>query len=393
MKALCWQGVRTLRVETVPDPVRLGPRDAIVRVTLSGISGSDLHLYQGHVPTSAHGDILGHEFCGEVVEVGAEVSGLRASDRVVVPSLIACGRCFHCQRQAWSLCDNSNPNAQLAERLVGFSAAGMFGHTNLFGGYAGSDAEYVRVPFADVGLHKIPSNVTNEQALLTSDTLPTGMLAAEMCEVRPGDTVAVWGAGPVGQCAMLSAMRRGAARVFAIDRIPARLEMARRYANAEPLHYEELSVLDALREQTDGRGPDACIDAVGHEGAQGLYERARRAFASGRSARGKNAESTSALSQAVLACRKGGVVAVVGTHAGSTSTLPVGAAMSKGLTLRMGQPQSHKYMATLLAAMAKGELDPSYLITHRFPLERAQHAFELLEAQADDCLKVLLTPN
>jgi threonine dehydrogenase-like Zn-dependent dehydrogenase len=390
MKALCWHAAGDVRVESVPDPVRAGPRDAIVRVTVSGLSGSDLHLYHGRIPNMTAGDILGHEFCGEVVEVGPEVVGLAPGQRVVVPSVIACGACFHCRREEWSLCDSSNPNARLAEQVFGYSSAGMFGYTHLFGGYAGSDAEFIRVPYADVGMQTIPDSVTNEQALLTSDTLPTGMMAADMCNIRPGDTVAVWGAGPIGQCAMLGARARGAERVIAIDRVTARLEMARRFTAAETVNYEERDVLEALRELTAGRGPDACIDAVGLEGeakgVEGLYDWARQAL-------WVESDRSSALRQAIMACRKGGVVAVVGTYAGISDRLPIGAAMNKGLTLRLGQRHGHKYMRGLLDAMADGSLDASYLITHRFPLTRARDAFKMFESKADECSKILLTPN
>jgi threonine dehydrogenase-like Zn-dependent dehydrogenase len=388
MKAACWHGAGDIRVEHVPDPVRLNPRDAILRVSVSGICGSDLHVFNGHVPTVVQGDILGHEFCGEVVEVGPQVPELRPGDRVVVPSIIACGGCFHCQREEWALCDNSNPNARLAERMFGFAGAGMFGYTHLFGGYAGSDAQYIRVPFADVGAAVIPHAVSDEQALFASDTLPTGMMAAEMCGIRPGDTVAVWGAGPVGQCAMLSAYLLGAERVIAIDRIPSRLEMARRYAWAEPLNYEHVDIQAALTDLTAGRGPDACIDAVGLEahafGVEGIYDRAKQAL-------WLETDRPSALRHAIMACRKGGTVVIVGVYAGLSDKIPIGAAMNKGLTLRMGLQHGHRYLRGLLEAMAGGRMDPSYLITHRLPLERAQDAFRLCQDKADECLKVLLT--
>lgn len=390
MKAVCWHAVGDLRVESVPDPVRINPRDAIVRVTVSGVAGSDLHLYHGRVPTMVQGDIIGHEFCGEVVEVGPAVPHLRPGDRVAVPAIIACGGCYYCQREEWSLCDNSNPNARLAERVFGHATAGVFGYAHLFGGYAGSHAEYIRVPFADVGAAKIPDGVSDEQALFASDALPAGMLAAEMCAIRPGDTVAVWGAGPVGQCAMLCAYLMGAERVIAIDRLPARLEMARRYAWAEPLNYEETDVLAALSDLTAGRGPDACVDAVGLEahafGIEGLYDRTKQALH-------LETDRPSVLRQAILACRKGGTVSVVGAYTGFSDKLPIGAALNKGLTLRMGQQHGHKYLRRLLDLLARGRLDPTYMITHRLPLSRVQDAFHMLERGADDCLKVLLTPS
>lgn len=390
MKALCWHAPLDVRVRHVPDPVCLSPRDAIVRVRLSGLSGGDLHLYHGRVPSLQRGDILGHEFCGEVVEVGAETKNLRPGQRVVVSSVIACGRCLHCQREEWALCDNSNPNADLARAAFGFSAAGVFGYSRLFGGYAGGDAEYVRVPFADIGAHPIPDRVTDEQALFASDALPSGMMAAEMCNFRPGDSVAVWGAGPVGQCAMLAARLYGAERVFAIDNVPSRLEMARRFAGAEPINFDSDPVLEVLAERSEGRGPDACIDAVGLE-AQGplletWYDRAKQLL-------NVETDRPSALRQAILACRKGGNIAVIGTYTGFLGNLPIGAAMSKGLSLRLGQQNGPKYVPGLLAAMAHGQLDPSQLISHRYPLERAAYGLKLLETKADDSMKVLLAPS
>jgi threonine dehydrogenase-like Zn-dependent dehydrogenase len=395
MKALCWHAAADVRLESVPDPSLLSPRDAIVRVSLSGLSGADLHLYHGRVPAMAQGDIIGHEFCGEVVEVGPGVQHLEPGDRVVLPSVIACGGCFHCHREEWSLCDNSNPNARLSEQLFGFSAAGIFGYTHLFGGYAGGDAEYVRVPFADVGARKIPDNVSDEQALLTCDVLPTGKMAADMCGIQAGDTVAVWGAGPVGQAAILAAYQLGAERVIAIDPVAARREMARRYARAEPLDGGRVDVVEALRELTAGRGPDACIDAVGlGSDATSLLARERVGlYGLARQALWLDSERPSALREAILACRKGGVVAVVGTYAGRCDELPLEAAISKGLTLRMGLAEGHKYMGPLLEGLGRGEFDPSYLITHRFPLTRARDGFRLLESKADDCLKVLLRPE
>ncbi len=391
MKALCFHAANDVRVEHVPDPARLGPRDAIVRVRLSGLSGGDLQLFHGRVPGMKAGDILGHEFCGEVVEAGDEVK-LAAGERVVVPSIIACGRCEYCEREEWALCDQGNPQRKLAQEAFGYSAAGIFGFTHLFGGYAGSDAEYIRVPFADVGAHRIPDEVTDAQALFASDTLPAGMMAAELCQLRPASQVAVWGAGPVGQCTMLAARVYGAERVFAIDNVPSRLDMARRFAGAVPINFDEVDVLDALLDQTDGRGPDACIDAVGLEAANPMLEslarRARRLM----HLEGERPRS-SALKQAILACRKGGSVVVIGTYLDTLDDVPLGAAMSKGLTLRLAQHSGHKYLPGLLAGMAHGQLDPSFLISHRFPLERAADGLRLLETKADDCMKIVLAPN
>lgn len=390
MRALCFHAERDVRVDRVPDPKCQDARDAIVRVSLSGLSGGDLHLYHGRVPGMKAGDILGHEFCGEIVELGSSVPSLALGDRVVVPSIIACGHCFHCRHEEWALCDHGNPNAKLAQEAFGFSAAGIFGYTHLFGGYAGSDAEYIRVPFADVGAHRIPDHVSDAQALFASDTLPAGMMAAEMCRLRPASRVAVWGAGPVGQCAMLAARLHGAERVFAIDNVPSRLEMASRFAGAEPIDFDKVDVLSALNEYTEGRGPDACIDAVGLEAhgpkLEEWYDRAKHAVR-------LETDRPSALRQAILACRKGGTVAVVGTYMGVLSKLPIGAAMSKGLTLRLAQQNGHKYLPGLLAGLAHGQLDPSFLISHRFSLERASDGLKLLETKADDCMKILLTPN
>lgn len=322
MKANCWYGKNDVRVEDVPDPKLINPRDAIVRVTSTAICGSDLHLYDGYIPTMYQGDILGHEFMGEVVELGAEVENLSVGDRVVVPFPIACGACFFCKRKLFSLCENSNPNAWMAEQLWGHSTAGLFGYSHMTGGYAGGQAEYARVPFADVGPIKVPDDLSDEQVLFLSDILPTGYMAAENCNLQGGDTVAVWGAGPVGQFAMKSARLLGAERIIAIDRVPARLAMAQRYCGAIPLNYEEVDVVQSLNDLTGGRGPDACIDAVGMEshmhGVFGAYDKIKQAFM-------LETDRANALRQAIIACRAGGTLSVPGVYGGLLDKVPFGA--------------------------------------------------------------------
>jgi threonine dehydrogenase-like Zn-dependent dehydrogenase len=389
MRALCWHGKEDVRVERVNDPEILNPRDAIVRITTTAICGSDLHLYGGFIPTMQAGDILGHEFMGEVVEVGREVTTLRKGDRVVVPFAISCGRCFFCQEQLWSLCDNSNPNAWMAEKLFGFSGSGLFGYSHLYGGYAGGQAEYARVPFADVGPIKIPDGLPDEQVLFLSDIFPTGYMAAENCEIRSGDIVAVWGCGPVGQFAIKSAYMLGAERVVAIDAVPERLEMAAREGKAETLNFEEVEVFEALRDKTGGRGPDACIDAVGIE-AHGTtldawYDLVKTtAFMA--------TDRAHALRQAIYACRKGGRVSIPGVYGGFLDKVPFGAAFAKGLTLRMGQTHMHRYLRPLLERIDRGEIDPSFVITHRYPLDDAPEAYAMFRAKEDGCIKVVLKP-
>jgi threonine dehydrogenase-like Zn-dependent dehydrogenase len=388
MRALCWHGRHDVRVENVPEPRILNPRDAIVKVTSTAICGSDLHLYNGFVPGMEKGDILGHEFMGEVVEVGSAVARLKVGDRVVVPFPIACGGCFSCERELYSLCENSNPNAALAEMLWGHSPAGLFGYSHLLGGYAGGQAEYVRVPFADVGPVKIEGGVSDEQVLFLSDIFPTGYMAAEACNVQPGDIVAVWGCGPVGQFAIRSAKLLGAGRVIAIDRFPERLRMARQ-GGAETLDYEELTVLDALKEMTGGRGPDACIDAVGMEahapGVMGAYDRVKQAMMLG-------TDRPNALREAILACRGGGTLSVAGVYGGFLDKVPFGSIMNKSLTIRTGQTHVHRYLGPLLARIQSGEIDPSFVVTHRMKLEDAPLCYEIFNAKHEECIKVVLTP-
>ena len=389
MKALCWFGTNDVRVSRVPDPTILNPRDAIVKVTLTAICGSDLHLLDGFIPTMRRGDILGHEFMGEVVEVGRENKKLKIGDRVVVPFTIACGRCFFCERQLWSLCDNSNPNAWMAEKLYGHSSSGLFGYSHMMGGYAGGQAEYVRVPFADVGPIKIPEGLRDEQVLFISDIFPTGYMAAENCNIQPGDTVAVWGCGPVGQFAIQSAWMFGAGRVIAIDREPERIRMAAEHGKADTLNYEHVSVFDALMDMTGGHGPDACIDAVGME-AHGTnidyyYDKAKTmAFMA--------TDRASALRQAIFACRKGGTLSIPGVYGGFLDKIPLGAAFNKGLTLRMGQTHMMRYMKPLLERVERGEIDPSFVITHRLRLEDAPQAYRMFRDKKDDCIKVVMRP-
>jgi threonine dehydrogenase-like Zn-dependent dehydrogenase len=389
MRAVCWYGTGDVRVETVPDPTVINPRDAIVKVTSTAICGSDLHLYGGFIPMMKAGDILGHEFMGEVVELGPECRTLRVGDRVVVPFAIACGRCFFCTRDLWSLCDNSNPNAEMLEKVYGFSGAGLFGYSHLYGGYAGGQAEYVRVPFADVGPMKVPDNVTDEQALFLSDVLPTGYMAAEVCRIQPGDVVAVWGCGPVGQFAVKSAYVLGAERVIAIDRFPERLALAATYGGAEVMNYEEADVLEELKERTGGRGPDACIDAVGTEAhgtsVEALYDLAKQAMM-------LETDRPHVLRQAINACRKGGTVSIPGVYGGFLDKIPFGAAFAKGLTLKMGQTHVHRYMRPLLARILQNAIDPTAIISHRMRLDEAPAAYRMWRDKQDGCTKIVLQP-
>lgn len=389
MRALCWFGTEDVRMETVPDPKILNARDAIVRVTATAICGSDLHLYDGYVPTMEKGDILGHEFMGEVVDIGKE-NGLKKGDRVVVPFAIGCGRCYYCKQDLWSLCDNSNPNAEMADKLYGFSGAGLFGYSHIYGGYAGGQAQYVRVPFADVGPLKLPDSITDEQALFLSDILPTGYMAAENCNIHPGDVVAVWGCGPVGQFAIASAWLLGAERVIAIDRFPYRLQVARDHGRAETINYEEVDdIVEYLKELTGGRGPDSCIDAVGLE-AHGAslaawYDRAKQAMR-------LEMDRPVVLRQAIQACRKGGTVSVPGVYAGFIDKFPFGAAFAKGVTLRMGQTHVQKYMKPLLERIERGEIDPTFIISHRLNLENAPEAYRTFRDKQENCMKVVMRP-
>jgi threonine dehydrogenase-like Zn-dependent dehydrogenase len=389
MKALCWFGKTDVRVETVPDPKILNPRDAIIKITTTCICGSDLHLYDGYIPTMQKGDILGHEPMGEVVEVGPENKKLKVGDRVVVPFTISCGQCFYCQKELWSLCDNSNPKAWIAEKLYGFSPAGLFGYSHMTGGYAGGQAEYLRVPFADVGPLRIPEGIPDEQVVFLSDIFPTGYMAAENCNIEGGDTVAVWGCGPVGQFAIRSAYLLGAERVIAIDSVPERLRMAEE-GGAVTLDFLDEYVFDKLKEMTGGRGPDSCIDAVGMEahgtGSIGaVYDRVKTAMYMA-------TDRPHALRQAIHACRKGGTVSIPGVYGGFLDKIPLGAAFNKGLTLKMGQTHMHKYMRPLLERIQKGEIDPSFVITHRMRLEDAPEGYKTFRDKQDNCIKIVLKP-
>jgi threonine dehydrogenase-like Zn-dependent dehydrogenase len=389
MKAICWYGKGDVRVATVPEPQLINPHDAIIRVTLTAICGSDLHLYGGLIPTMHKGDVLGHEFMGEVVEVGSEVRNLRPGDRVVVPFAIACGQCFFCKQELWSLCDNSNPNAGMAEKLYGYSTAGLFGYSHLYGGYAGGQAEYVRVPFADVGPIKIPPGLRDEQVLFLSDIFPTGYMAAENCNIQRGDTVAVWGCGPVGQFAICSAYMLGADHVIAIDRLPERLQLAKTQGQATVLDYQEVDVPEALRDLTGGRGPDACIDAVGMEAhgtsLDAVYDRAKMTMFLA-------TDRLHALRQAIQTCRKGGTVSIPGVYGGLLDKVPLGAAFAKGLTLHMGQTHVHRFLRPLLARVERGDIDPAFVITHRLRLDEAPYGYDIFQNKKDNCIKIVLRP-
>jgi threonine dehydrogenase-like Zn-dependent dehydrogenase len=388
MKANCWLGKKRVEVMDVPEPKLLSPRDAIVRVTSTAICGSDLHLYNGFVPTMEKGDILGHEFMGEVVELGDGVSNLNVGDRVVVPFPIACGNCGACQAGATSLCENSNPNAWVAEKLWGHSPCGIFGYSHMLGGYAGGQAEYARVPFADVGPLKVPEHLSDEQVLFLSDIFPTGYMGAEMCDIQPGAVIAVWGAGPVGLFAIASAKLLGAERIIAIDRFPLRLQRAKQQAGAtDIINYEETDVYEALQELTGGRGPDACIDAVGLEahspGAMYAVDRTKQALM-------LETDRPLALRQAIRCCRNGGTVSVIGVYGGFIDHFPMGAIVNRSLTLKSGQCHVHRYLKPLLALIERGEIDPSFVITHRLPLSAAAEGYDLFLNQRDECEKVVL---
>jgi threonine dehydrogenase-like Zn-dependent dehydrogenase len=396
MKAVCWYGKRDIRVQEVDEPRILNPRDAIVRVTSTAICGSDLHLYNGKNPFMRRGDILGHEFMGEVIDCGREVQNLPIGSRVVVPFAIACGSCFFCKRGLWSLCDNTNPNAAMAEALFGYTTAGLFGYSHLTGGYAGGQAEYVRVPCADVGPMPVPDHVTDEQVLFLTDILPTGYMAAENCDIQRGDTVAVWGCGPVGQFAIRSALMLGAERVIAIDRVQERLELAARAsqefggAPVDTIDFEaDRDVVEALKQQTAGRGPDSCIEAVGMEahgtGLLWAFDRVKQGI-------GIETDIPTALRQALQACRKGGTVSVPGVYAGFSDMVPLGSFMEKGITMKTGQTHVHRYLRPLLDAVARERIDPTVVITHRLSLDDAAHGYEIFESKKDQCIKIVMQP-
>jgi threonine dehydrogenase-like Zn-dependent dehydrogenase len=391
MNAVCWYGKHDVRVMQVPDPEILNPRDAIIRITSTAICGSDLHLYNGYIPTMEQGDILGHEFMGEVVEVGRAVTNLKKGDRVVVPFTIACGNCFYCKRELWSLCDNSNPDPAMLETIAGHSGSGLFGYSHMYGGFAGGQAEYVRVPFADVGPIKIPDHLPDEKVLFLSDIFPTGYMAAENCNIHPGDTIAIWGAGPVGQFATASALMLGAEKVCVIDHYPDRLDLARAQdEKVITINFDVETVYDRLLEETGGRGPDACIDAVGLE-AHGSSPDALLDYA--KAAAYLATDRPHALRQAIYCCRKGGTVSVPGVYGGFLDKFNFGPAFGKGLTFKMGQTHMHKYMPQLLSEIEEGNIDPSFVISHRLKLSEAPLAYEKFNTEKDPWRKVVLSPN
>ena len=390
MRALCWHGTGDVRVDEVPDPIIEDPKDAVIRITSTAICGSDLHLYNGFMPTMEKGDVLGHENMGEVVEVGSEVQNLKVGDRVVVPFNIACGECFFCNKQMFSLCDRSNPNAKMAAKVMGHSPSGLLGYSHMLGGFSGGQAEYLRVPYADVGPLKLPSDIQDEKLLFLSDIFPTGYMAAENAEIEEGDTVAVWGCGPVGQFAIKSAWMFGAGRVIAIDNVIERLEMAASHGRAESINFDDVDVYDALMEMTDGRGPDRCIDSVGCEAhAGGTLDGTIDAI---KTSTFLATDRPHVLRQAIMCCRKGGTLSIPGVYIGFGDKIPIGAAMNKGLTIKQGQTHTHKYMPLLLDKIQAGEIDPSFVITHKVSLDDAPHAYKTFQQRDDGCIKVVLKP-
>ncbi|GAT67288.1 glutathione-dependent formaldehyde dehydrogenase [Planomonospora sp. ID91781] len=390
MKALCWQGVNELSVEEVPDPQILNAQDVIVKVRLTTTCGSDLHLLGGYIPAMRAGDVIGHEFIGEVVAVGSEVRRHKMGDRVVVCSFISCGRCWYCENDLWSLCDNANTNPGIGQALFGYEPGGVFGYSHAMGGFKGSHAEYVRVPFADYGAFPVPEGVDDTSALFASDSVPTGWMGAHLGGVKPGDVVAVWGCGAVGQMAARAAMLLGAERVISIDRHPERLAMTERHVGAETIDYSATDVGAELRERTGGRGPDVCIEAVGMEahdtGVQGVYDQVKQQLR-------LETDRPSAVREAIYACRKGGSVFVLGVFGGTVDKFPLGAMMNKGLTVRGAQQHGQRYIPMLLERMAKGELKTSHLATHPMPLDEAPKGYDLFKNKKDGCVRAVFHPG
>lgn len=389
MRAVVWNGAKDIRVESVPEPKIINRRDAIVRVTSTAICGSDLHLYNGLFPGMRKGDVMGHECMGEVVEAGPDVKHVRPGDRVVVPCTIACGSCFYCSRHDYSACDNSNPNQVESAEVLGYPGCGMFGYSAVTGSYAGGQADMIRVPFADFGLLKVPAGVPDEKVLFLSDILPTGWMGAANCQVQPGDVVAVWGAGPVGQMAIRSLMLMGAERVIAIDSIPERLKLAGA-AGAETFNSSDGNVYEHLLEETAGRGPDACLDAVGMEahghGVMGVVDRVKQSV-------GIETDRPTALREAIRAVRKAGTVSLLGVYGGMVDTMPMGMAFNKGVTFKMGQVKVQKMHHMLLDLIVKGKLDPSQIITHKMSIEQASDAYKMFNNKTNGCIKVVLQPD
>lgn len=390
MKAVCWMGKSKIETLEVPDPVLLNPHDAILKITSTAICGSDLHLFDGFIPTMEEGDILGHEFMGIVEETGTEVHNLKRGDRVVVPFTIACGQCLSCKNKLWSACDNTNPNAPIMEKMYGYSGSGLFGYSHMMGGYAGGQAQYVRVPFANVGPLKIESDLPDEKVLFLSDIFPTGYQAAENAHIQAGDTVAIWGCGPVGLFAIASAFLLGAGRVIAIDRIPERLAIAREFG-AVSVDYsdEDVSVLTALKDLTGGFGPDSCIDAVGleshFEDLQGVYDKVKTTLM-------MEQDRPGVLRQAIMGVRKGGTVSIPGVYGGFLDKVPFGAAFGKGITMKMGQTNMHNYMKPLFDRIQSGQIDPSRIISHRITLDEAPKMYEIWRDKKDNVTKIVIDP-
>ena len=390
MKALCWHSKKDIRYDTVPDPIIEHPRDAIIKMTSCAICGSDLHLFDGFMPGMKSGDIMGHEFMGEVVEVGAENKRLKVGDRVVVPFTITCGECDQCRRGNFSVCERSNRNRDLAAKAFGHTTAGLFGYTHLTGGYPGGQAEYVRVPYADVAPVKIPDGLTDEQVLFLGDIFPTGWQAVVQCDLQPEDTVAIWGAGPVGQMAIRSAVLLGARQVVAIDRVPERLAMAQA-GGAIPINFEEESVLDRLAELTGGKGPEKCIDAVGMEShatrsIDSLYDRSKQAVM-------LETDRPHVLREMMYVCRPAGTLSIPGVYGGLVDKLPFGAVMNKGLTIRTGQTHVNRWTDDLLQRIVEGQIDPSFVITHTVSLADGPEMYKTFRDKADGCIKVVMKPG